>query len=525
MIRTRTLAGRTGLFLAVLAVLSALPRGPVHAQDKKKGPEKGGPKHVFAGMPPAHPFDVILARPMDRSVTVSVLAYKPMDAYIAFGTEKGMPASKTETLALKPDPPTEFVLKSLEPDTRYFYRLHTRDAGSKEFVVDEERSFHTQRKPGNGFTFTVQSDSHLDQGTRAAVYELTLANALKSRPDFHIDVGDTFMTDKYEKHTDALPQYVAQRYYFGRISHSAPLFLVLGNHDGERGDRYDGTVDCMPVWSNLQRKKLFPNPNPDGFYTGNKTDIKHIGRAENYYAWEWGDALFIALDPFWPIATRARKGADDANWSRTLGKEQYDWLAKTLAGSKAKFRFVFIHHLVGGLDDSGRGGSEAAVLYEWGGKGKEGKDEFKAKRPGWEMPIHQLLVKHKVLVVFHGHDHFFAKQDLDDVVYLMIPQQGAPRRRADTQRRRVWVRPRRVPSAGRSHPGERNGGEGDRGLRPHLPPTGGNRREEKRARRAHVHNQAVRRAVDWNAIARAEPLHFRGAALTAPASADKLVSP
>jgi hypothetical protein len=201
---------------------------------------------------------------------------------------------------------------------------------------------------------------------------------------------------------------------------------VLGNHDGERGDRYDGTPDCMPVWSALQRKKLFPNPYPNGFYTGNKTEIKRVGRAENNYAWEWGDALFVALDPFWPTTARARKGAEDGNWARTLGKEQYDWLAKTLAGSKAKFKFVFIHHLVGGLDDSGRGGSEAAVLYEWGGKGKDGKDAFKAKRPGWEMPIHQLLVKHKVSVVFHGHDHFFAKQDLDDVVYLMVPQPGHP---------------------------------------------------------------------------------------------------
>ena len=143
---------------------------------------------------------------------------------------------------------------------------------------------------------------------------------------------------------------------------------------------------------------------------------------ENYYAWEWGDAVFIALDPFWH--TNQRGGNKGDNWARTLGKEQYDWLSKTLAGSKAKFKFVFIHHLVGGLDDSARGGSEAAVLYEWGGKGKDGKDEFQAKRPGWEMPIHRLLVKHKVSVVFHGHDHFYAKQELDDVVYLMVPQPG-----------------------------------------------------------------------------------------------------
>ena len=85
------------------------------------------------------------------------------------------------------------------------------------------------------------------------MYERTLANVLADKPDFHIDLGDTFMTDKYEKFKDAPPQYVAQRYYLGRIAHSAPLFLVLGNHDGERLDRDDGTADGMPGWSNLTR--------------------------------------------------------------------------------------------------------------------------------------------------------------------------------------------------------------------------------------------------------------------------------
>ena len=43
------------------------------------------------------------------------------------------------------------------------------------------------------------------------------------------------------------------------------------------------------------------------------------------------------------------------------------------------------------------------------------------------MPIHQLLVKHKVSAVFHGHDHLFAKEDLDGIVYQEVPQPGHPR--------------------------------------------------------------------------------------------------
>ena len=109
-----------------------------------------------------------------------------------------------------------------------------------------------------------------------------------------------------------------------------------------------------------------------------------------------------------------------------LGSSQYQWLKGTLEASKAKFKFIFIHHLVGGTDDQCRGGAEAAPMYEWGGMNPDGTDGFARNRPGWPLPIHQLLVKYKVSIVFHGHDHLYAKQDLDGIVYQEVPQPGAP---------------------------------------------------------------------------------------------------
>ena len=41
------------------------------------------------------------------------------------------------------------------------------------------------------------------------------------------------------------------------------------------------------------------------------------------------------------------------------------------------------------------------------------------------MPIHELLKKYHVNVVFHGHDHLFAKQELDGIVYQCLSQPGA----------------------------------------------------------------------------------------------------
>jgi hypothetical protein len=36
-----------------------------------------------------------------------------------------------------------------------------------------------------------------------------------------------------------------------------------------------------------------------------------------------------------------------------------------------------------------------------------------------------LLVKYQVKAVFHGHDHLYAKQELDGVVYQAVPQPSA----------------------------------------------------------------------------------------------------
>ena len=258
------------------------------------------------------------------------------------------------------------------------------------------------------FIFTITADSHLDYNTDRALYERTLKRAAADRPAFHIDLGDTFMSEKHTNRTDAAQQYVDQQRYFGLLG--VPVHLVIGNHDGESGRYLDGTTNNLAIWSRAMRMRCFPEPlAPDG---------------RNYYAWETNNALFIALDPFW-FSPRSRR--NDENWFRTLGREQHGWLKQTLEGSKAKFKFVFIHHLVGGADRQGRGGVEAAPLYEWGGKNADGTDGFAAHRPGWALPIHQLLLTNHVTAVFHGHDHLYVKQELDGIVYQECPQPGDPR--------------------------------------------------------------------------------------------------
>jgi hypothetical protein len=373
---------------------------------------------------PDHAIDVILGRPTQNSITLSVLAYQDAEGYVEYGTTEF--ANRTPTQSFNANQPVEVVIGSLQPDTAYTYRVRYRTGNSGEFAVTDAGAFHTQRAPGDAFTFTIQADSHLDSNSDLNVYTQTLMKQRADQPDFTIDLGDTFMTDKYKPYTAAETQYLVQRYYFSLLGQTSPLYLVLGNHDGEGASR-GRPANEMSAWSAQLRTTYFPNPVPDAFYSGNSTPDETVGMLEDYYAWEWGAALFVVLDPYW--FTPAARGTVD-NWKATLGDEQYHWLKKTLETSQAKWKFVFIHQLVGGAGKDGRGGVEAAPYFEWGGQNADGSDGFAQQRSGWPMPIHDLLVANHVTAVFHGHDHLFVKQDLDGIVYQEVPQPGSARANA-----------------------------------------------------------------------------------------------
>lgn len=404
----------TLIFLLASNLLIAQGKGDNH-------PRKGGSKQPQQTSQcneiPAHPFDLILSRVTAKSITVSVLCNEDTDGTLVFSPEQKLSEAQTEKRHFKKGEPTEVVLNSLIPNTPYRYQFRSSLGNSAQL------SFHTARPPGSPFTFTITADSHLDDHTQPKIYQQTLANALAAKPDFHIDLGDTFMTEKHPDRESAAKQYLAQRYYFAQTCQSVPLFLVLGNHDGESPRGRNDASDDLAVWSNIMRKRFFPNPVPNEFFSGNANPHPEAGLLQDYYAWQWGDAQCIVLDPFW--FTQPQRGRKD-NWSRTLGTSQYQWLKTTLESNKSTFKFIFIHHLVGGIDHQCRGGSEAATCYEWGGKNPDGSDGFAQNRADLPTPIHQLLVKNHVNIIFHGHDHLYAKQELDGIIYQEVPQPGAP---------------------------------------------------------------------------------------------------
>ena len=415
--------GRRWLGTGLLTLGLAMAAFPADRKGPKRPNRNAPPASVFKTDVPEQTGNVVLGRPTKTSVTVSLLLHAATEGALVWGLDaKALPAEGLG-LSLAAGEPRHVLIDGLRPNTRYYYEMRDPVTRRRLLPLAGTGSFHTARSPGSAFTFTVTADSHLDERTDPDTYARTMANAGADDPDFHIDLGDTFMTEKHGSRDSALGQYLAQRHYFGALCHSAPLFLVLGNHDGETPTGPGRDAADLAVWSNRMRKRYFANPVPGLFYAGNAAMHPQAGPLEDYYAWEWGDALFVVLDPFW--YSGKQRGRED-NWARTLGAGQYQWLRRTLGASNARLKLVFVHHLVGGLDQ-GRGGAEAAPFYEWGGKNQDGTDGLAQNRPGWPMPIHQLLVRNHVSIVFHGHDHLYARQELDGIVYQEVPQPGDPR--------------------------------------------------------------------------------------------------
>ena len=368
----------------------------------------------------------LLGRPAATSMAVHLLLDSAAEVRLI--ASSGSAPSREVSLSLAAGP-SAVDLAGLSANTRYDYTVDWRAPGDAAWVpFVENGSFQTARAAGQPFTFTIQADSHLDENSDIERYRVTLENIRLDQPDFHMDLGDTFMAEKHSEPFSAVvarapnlatvqTRYAFERDNFAALGPSLPLFLITGNHEGEMGYLREPDLDDLPTWADASRRAYFADPAADAFYGG----TPGTPGSGNYYAFTWGDALIVVLDPF--TFTNGRPNRDP--WLWTLGETQWAFLESTLLASTARFKFVFIHNLVGGAQNAMRGGAEASVLYEWGGQELDGTDGFATHRPTWRTPIHDLFVETGVTAVFHGHDHFFAQQERDGIIYQTVPQPAA----------------------------------------------------------------------------------------------------
>ena len=97
----------------------------------------------------------------------------------------------------------------------------------------------------------------------------------------------------------------------------------------------------------------------------------------------------------------------------TLGRPQFSWMERTLAASDHPFKFVCIHHAVGG-----NAATQLETLYGRGGP--------RAASVGEQRLVHEMMRDFGVQIFFFGHDHVFVDEIVDGIHYALPGSCGAP---------------------------------------------------------------------------------------------------
>ena len=305
----------------------------------------------------------------------------------------------------------EWSIDGLSAGTAHEYEIGPVADGA--LVVAYQGSVTTAREAGQSFSFALVSDthigSHLEVSNQGDENLLTMAGLeiAAAAPDFVLNLGDMLDFHEYGFNVPPLDSsitrlaYLNYRRAFGDVLGHTPHFPVIGGWDSENGCNTPEEVER----SRSQRLLYLPGPSPDTYPGGSPF--------EDYYAFNWGDALFVVLNVFSYSPTCHRleydPGAPD-DW--TLGDAQLEFLRTTLEQATSRWRFVFIHHPVGGdagtaVDSAyGRGGGRAAHV---------GEQEI----------VHELMQEHGVQVFFYGHDHVFTDMVVDATHYSLPGSAGS----------------------------------------------------------------------------------------------------
>ncbi len=146
---------------------------------------------------------------------------------------------------------------------------------------------------------------------------------------------------------------------YRRLIREVPIFPVLGNHDVERGD---GAA--------YLKNFHLPSNNPQN--------------TKRYYSFDWGNAHFVALD--------SELYYEDGGGSP---EEQKSWLERDLGETRRTWKFVFFHRPI---YSSSEHGSDEKIRED----------------------LEPVFARHKVDMVFSGHDHDYERTlPIHGVIYMV----------------------------------------------------------------------------------------------------------
>ncbi|MBU3743166.1 MAG: hypothetical protein FGM61_01280, partial [Sediminibacterium sp.] len=296
------------LYLSILLIFLCLLNcnAVLSQQQGKKKKENGSLMDNFSNVA-LKSMNVIPGNPSANSIILNILSPFAASAVVEFGSDSNSLSQNSVSFILAAQQPFELHIGQLKLATRYYYRIKFRKEGDVHETITRIACFATQAVPGKSFVFGVQGDSHPERAGKMfnrELYNQTIDSVSFRNPDFYFMLGDDFSLDRL-MNSGKLNQesveniYKIQRNYWGDMGRNPALFLVNGNHEQAAKYLLNGNPDNFSVYAANARKKYFSLPDTSGIYSGNPTPVEHIGLLKDYYAFEWGDALFVTIDPYW----------------------------------------------------------------------------------------------------------------------------------------------------------------------------------------------------------------------------------
>jgi hypothetical protein len=393
----------------------------------------------------------LLCRPKPWAMELNVIPHEDTDAYVEWGTDGVSFPNASAPVQIAGGSAHHFVMSGLSPDTRYYYRLQNRPQGGPAYEAGPTHSFLTLPLTGSESRLCVTTDIHVTNTTVLGLQTHLdqLRTSLDSMAAFQpqgyhvwLDLGDLVVMRAQRLVFDGVEaeqRYRQAREWIESIGHSLPFIQARGNHEEVNGWDYDDSPDNITIWSGKNLLKYFPPPMPDEYYSGNVNPFPDLGLPGNYFSMRLGNVSLRGLDPYLYSTTRPHNahnqlGGSKNGWDWELGDDQYLWLYDDLVQNPGMYNVVSMHHLTSCYDLAGywygRGGIEVVdydisnrPTFEWGGADSSGTVVIGTERPGYvHGAVHDMLVAAGNQAVLTGHDHFYARQQLDGMFYATLPK-------------------------------------------------------------------------------------------------------
>ena len=254
----------------------------------------------------------------------------------------------------------EITLSGLSPQTRYSYKVASGEL--------ESQIHHFQTAPGDeqGIRFSVMSDTH----GKLPIFTPLLEQVRQFGPQLFLHAGDAidngFLPETYK------PDFFEP---IRAIGHEIPLYLTIGNHEGEQQTWYD----------------LVSYPPPT------ENDGKHPHEYESDYGFRYGNTYILVVNSnlfFFPIS---------ATMETTISKYLKNLLASDEARS-ATWRVAIAH--------------ESGYAEDWGScfnpDGSVRYDGHELVRK-WLLPF---LAENHFHAFFSGDVHAYQRGKTDEGLFL-----------------------------------------------------------------------------------------------------------